>query len=67
MSDNYVHAFKKFNLYKKYFQGNPPNHGPYRNELFFKRAQGSSDPIRLTVAMANYISKSSFKNCPLHL
>jgi len=62
MFDDYIHVFKQFTLYRHYLQGGPPSHGPNRNELLLRNAQGSNDPGRLVVDVVNYTSKSSFTN-----
>jgi hypothetical protein len=67
MSNDYVYAFKQSILYKQYLQGGPLGHGPNKNELLLRRAQGSSDIAKLVTIMANYTSMSSFTNCLLHL
>ncbi len=54
-------------LYKKYLQGGLTSHGPDKNELLLRRTQGSSDHAKLVVIVANYTSRSSFKNHLLHL
>jgi len=48
-------------------QGGPPSHGPNRNELLLRRAQGLSDLAKLTIVVENYMSRSSFTYHLLHL
>jgi hypothetical protein len=56
ISDGYVQAFKQFTLYIQYLQGGIASHGPDKNELLLKRAEWSSDPIKLMDIIANYTS-----------
>jgi hypothetical protein len=67
MSDNYIRDFKQSTLYIQYLQGGPSLHGPDRNELLLRKAQGTSDLARLATTMANYTSRSSFTNHLPHL
>jgi hypothetical protein len=66
MFDDYVRAFKQFMLYRIYLQGGPTVHGPDKNELLLKRAQGLSYPTKLMAVVANYtfgsLSQISFRN-----
>jgi hypothetical protein len=48
-------------------QGGPAGHGFDRNELLLRKVCGPNDPTRFMVALVNYMSKSSFTNCLLHL
>jgi hypothetical protein len=66
-SNDYVHVFKQFTLYRQYLQGDPNGQGPNKTELLLKKAQGSSDLAKLTADVANYTFGSSFTNCLLHL
>jgi hypothetical protein len=43
------------------------SYGPNTNELLLKKAQRSSDRVKLVAVMANYTSKSSFFYCVPHL
>jgi len=64
MSNDYICVFKQFTLCRHYSQGGQLSHGPNKNELLLKRAQTLSDLVRLVVAMANYMSRSSFTFAP---
>jgi hypothetical protein len=48
-------------------QSGPIGHEFDKNEPLLKRAQGSSVLAKLVAAVANYISRSSFTNCLIHL
>jgi hypothetical protein len=48
-------------------QGGPTGHGPNKNELLLRKAQGLSDLAKLVTDVANYTSGSFFTNCPPHL
>jgi hypothetical protein len=67
MSNDYVHVFKQFTLYKQYLRGGPTSHGLDKNELLLRRAQGSNDLAKLAIVVANYTSRSSFTNRLPHL
>ncbi len=67
MFNDYVQAFKQSTLYRQYLRGGTYSHGPDRNELLLRRAQGSSDLAKLTVNVANYTFRFSFFNCISHL
>jgi hypothetical protein len=41
----------------------PTSHGPDKNEILLKRAQGSSDLAKLVANVANYTFGSFFTNC----
>jgi len=66
-SDDYVHVFKHFTLYRQYLQGGLVGHGPDKNELLLRTAQGSSDLTEFTTIVANFTSRSSFTNHLPHL
>jgi hypothetical protein len=65
MFNNYIRAFKPFTLYRQYLEGGPLSHGFDRNELLLKRAQSLVILLDFVPIVANYMSRSSFTNCPL--